>query len=251
MRHLCLALSFLTILPLGPKETKPEELSGSIVWFPLVGALLGGIYYLISFYLSNWVPAMILAWLVSFLMVVLTGGIHLDGLGDWADGLGKRKREEILRVMKEPSLGSFGVIAILLLVLGKFASIFTIIEKRGDFLAFVSAPVLARWAMAFLLCTSSYARKEAGLGLAFSRGGNLFNLIIATFIGFGITLLLDLRLGAIYIFLSLFFSLLIRAHSIRRIGGITGDVLGALGEMIELFVLVSGGVFSEIFARSF
>jgi adenosylcobinamide-GDP ribazoletransferase len=126
------AFRTLTILPIPGKDT--ENYATSLMWFPLVGAILGGILLLIHYmiigilnHISSGVEALVLVTLNA----VLTGGMHLDGLADVADALGCRQdREKMFSVMKDPRIGAFGTIALILALLGQWIAITQLIEQN-------------------------------------------------------------------------------------------------------------------------
>jgi len=230
------ALSFLTILPLGKKETNPGKLAGSSAWFPLVGYLLGAVYFGIAKIFSGRLAEPLISFLVLFLMIVLTGGLHLDGLADWADGLGGKDREDRLRIMKDPHKGSFGVSAIILDLLGKFLAIYFLISQK-QFIPIFLASGLARFNLTLLIYTIPYARTRGGTGGVFARHKKFWHLALAL----GTALVPLIYFNQIIIWLALALSLSIalvfRILALRFLGGFTGDLLGASAEFAELALL--------------
>jgi len=231
-----LALTFLTILP-WPRTGRAEagDLARSLYWFPWVGVLLGLIFWAAWRALLPNFPLPAAAALLLTLTVIVTRGLHLDGLADTADGLGGgRHRVEALRLMKDSRLGAFGAVAVVLALLLKFA-LFQAWAGPGRI--FLLYPVISRWGLVFLAYLSPYARPEGGLGQAMTTGAGLRTLAGATvsaallsLVAYDIPGLLLLTAAALAVlFLSFYFK--------HRLGGVTGDVLGATNEALELLVL--------------
>ena len=235
-----LALTFLTKVP-WPRSTQAEaqDLARSLFWFPWVGALLG-LIFLGAWSGLNWLlPRPAAAALLLCLTVLITGGLHLDGLADTIDGLGGGQTpEECWRIMKDSRVGAFGVMSLILVLLAKFALFLAAGQKglRGEFILF---PIISRWSMVYLAYLSPYARPEGGLGEAMTTvsrrtavGATLAALALAVLV-YGLKGLLVLLAAAVVVWLlSRFFK--------QKLGGITGDVLGAVNEVMEVAVL--GGV---------
>jgi len=240
MRALLRAISFLTILPGGKDlegESK-EEISRSMAWFPVVGLIPGALVFAIASLSPRPLPASVAAFLALLAGVVITGGLHLDGLVDWADGLAGRSPEEILRMMKDTQVGAFGVSAIALLLLGKYAAMVSIITSRHGLMVLLLAPVLARWTLALVAGTSSYPRVEGGTGKAFVGHGGWKTIIQATAAMMLVVLITASLQSMVYVLIAAGTAWLIRWNSRCRVGGITGDILGATCEIIELVVLL-------------
>jgi cobalamin 5'-phosphate synthase/cobalamin synthase len=234
-----LALTFLTKLPWpwrGPADE--TALARSMFWFPWVGALLGLGFWAAWAGLMKILPAPAAAGLLLTLTVWLTGGLHLDGLADTADGLGGgRTREETLAIMKDSRVGAFGVISLILGLVLKFSlflSLATQIRGTGVLLLF---PIISRWSMVLLAYLSPYARAEGGLGQAMTLGVSPRVLMGASLSAGGLALLI---LGAPGLVLFIAAGALVwlgRLYFQRRLGGITGDILGATNEVVEIMVL--------------
>jgi adenosylcobinamide-GDP ribazoletransferase len=236
-----LALTFLTKIPWpGTIQAEPQDLARALFWFPWVGAILGLVYLGAWTGFNALLPAPASAALLVCLTVLLTGGLHLDGLADTVDGLGGGQNpEERLHIMKDSRVGAFGVMSLILVLLAKFALFMAAGQKgvRADFLLF---PIVSRWGMVYLAYLSRYARPEGGLGEAMTNkitrrtavGATLSTLVLA---------LLIFRLKGLVVLLGaeVLVWLLVRFFN-RKLGGITGDVLGAVNEVMEVAVL--GGV---------
>jgi len=233
-----LALTFLTILPwprLGRAE--PQDLARSMFWFPWVGALLGLIFWGAWVGLDRILPGPGAAAVLLGLTVIITRGLHLDGLADTADGLGGGANPaERLRIMKDSRLGAFGAISLILILVLKFA-FFLAWAEIGLGAILLLYPVVSRWGMVFLAYLSPYARPEGGLGQAMTTGvspgvlsGATISALGLAFLTGGVQGLIILAGAAVAVWLaSLYFR--------KKLGGVTGDVLGAANELLEVLVL--------------
>jgi adenosylcobinamide-GDP ribazoletransferase len=234
-----LALTFLTKLPWpwrGPADE--TALARSMFWFPWVGALLGLGFWGAWTGLQKILPTPAAAGLLLALTVWVTGGLHLDGLADTADGLGGGQTPETaLRIMKDSRVGAFGVISLILALVLKFSLFLSLPTKAGGAAVLLLYPVVSRWSMVLLAYLSPYARAEGGLGQAMTLGvspevlvGASFSAGLLAFLILGVPGLSLLGAAAGLVWLG---SLYCR----RRLGGITGDILGATNEVVEILVL--------------
>jgi adenosylcobinamide-GDP ribazoletransferase len=243
VRSFLCALTFLTRIPVPGRwcDFQDRDWELSSYSFPLVGLLLGGILGGFWFLLRGILPASVLAALLLALTVCLTGGLHLDGLMDTVDGVyGGRNREERLAFMKDSHAGAFGVIAVVLALILRYA----LYTQMGVTLLpyLIVAPVLGRQAHVWAQALFPYARKE-GVGALFSsRGiyGDYRKLMITTGISlFLLVALLELTGITTFIAAGLF-CFLIAGRLSRLLGGLTGDTYGALSELVEIVVLLIG-----------
>jgi adenosylcobinamide-GDP ribazoletransferase len=233
-----LALTFLTKIPWPwAGQADEQSLARSMFWFPWVGALLGLVFWGTWVVLAKILPGPATAALLLALTVFITGGLHLDGLADVADGLGGgHTPAEALAIMKDSRVGAFGVICLIVALILKFALFLSILGSSGG-RALLLFPVLSRWGMVFLAYLSPYARPERGLGQAMTlgvsrqvvTGAGLATFVLSLAILGTIGLLLFAITGGAVWLGSLYFQ--------KRLGGITGDVLGATNEVLEILVL--------------
>jgi adenosylcobinamide-GDP ribazoletransferase len=242
MRNLISAIQFLTILPLGkPGIFDPKKM---IRFFPIVGILLGFLLAVFDQTVIRLWPRPVAALLDVIFLVAATGAFHLDGLADTADGLyGQRPREKALEIMKDSRIGVMGLIAVLCGLSIKWGGISNIDNHRG--LLLIMIPAYARAGMMFGIRFLEYGRPESGTGKPFFGSiqtpydfwGVLFPISLSLFLGWK-----GLWLNVIFVILIV----LILSYYKKRIGGITGDMLGAMSEMIEslLFLLASTGAVS-------
>ena len=239
MRSLLIALRFLTRFPVGKYPKDKKRLGKSMTYFPIVGLILGGILVLVNWGFSILLAPLVADALTIIVLIILTGALHIDGLVDTIDGLaGGKSKEEILKIMRDSRVGAFGIVGVVSLIMLKLVLLHEIplqIKKE----AILLFPVIGRWAMVIASSLSVYARKE-GTGKAFVDYcgrkelvmGSLFTLIIVG----GLLKILGLEL----FFFILALTLLLTRFISKRIGGLTGDTLGAVNEIMEvgsLFIL--------------
>ena len=233
-----MAIGLLTRLPM-PKlgEIKAADSGRSVLFYPLVGLLIGIILYLPIFFFETASP-LLLAALITVLWAMLTGGLHLDGLADsadaWLGGLGDAER--IQRIMKDPVVGSAGVIAIVCLLLLKVAALASLIEQgHGDLV--VIAPVMGRSLILLLFLSTPYVRQN---GMANDMVDYLPKKLSVYIV------IASLLLCAWFSFYGLVFSLLgfflLRRLMLKLLGGCTGDTIGASVEVGEALFLLGFGL---------
>ena len=234
-----LAASFLTILPIGPSVTaSTAEVAASFGWFPLVGFGLGLMLCVVDWMLAPIVGNAMRAVLIVLVLTVLTGGLHLDGLADTADALGAgRDRVRVLEVLRDSRIGSFGTIALVFVIMLK---VFALAGVGGAprYAAIYMATGLGRWAMVALVSGLDYLRPE-GAGAAMLSRDRRRNLKTATLIA-TVALVPLVKLNAVraYVVAALL-TLAIRSFYRRWVGGVTGDLIGAAGEIVETAVLIA------------
>jgi adenosylcobinamide-GDP ribazoletransferase len=168
--------------------------------------------------------------------VLLTGALHEDALADAADGFGGGATpERVLEIMKDSRVGSYGVVALILAILLKLASLASL--TRGDVVvALIAAHTLSRWSSVVLLNRYAYIGTK---GAAFGGGVTAPRLIIATVITFTICALAAQRRALIAILVSVIVTVAAGVYFQRRLGGVTGDCLGAANQLVELAVYLT------------
>jgi adenosylcobinamide-GDP ribazoletransferase len=237
MKSLISAIRFITILPLGKSNTFDPE--GMIPFFPVVGIILGVLVSAVDEGASQLWPESVASLLDVLFLVVVTGAFHLDGLGDTADGLlGHRPRDKALTIMKDSRIGAMGLIAIVCGLSTKYAGIMSLEAHRH--LLLIIIPAYSRGAQLFGIRFLEYGRPDGGTGHA------LFGEALkpSAFWGLLIPVSASLFLGWKAIWLNTAFVLITGAILLyykKRIGCITGDMLGAMTEITEslLFLLAS------------
>lgn len=235
-----MATAFLTRVPV-PLVADAVDVGRAALWFPLIGGALGGAGALGAWGLHDLIgmPPALSAMLLVGMGAWVTGAIHLDGLADTADGFGGgRTRDGVLRIMRDPVIGSYGAIALVLVITTKVAALATLLERDAALTFLVAAPALSRWTIVALAAWLPYARPEGGLGQAVTRGRNMTGLLVATAIT-AVIAIAALRTDALLPWtLAVLMMVTIGRAARRRIGGVTGDVFGASVELTETSVLV-------------
>jgi len=235
---LLLAIQFLTQIPVRLKQTYGErEVGASLLYYPLVGLLLGALLAGLNSLLHG-VPVLLHAALLLAAWVVMTGALHLDGLADsvdaWLGGIGNRERT--MAIMKDPYAGPAAVVAVVLVLLLKFSALVGLMQCDNGW-ALLWPLLLARSAMPLLFLTTPYVR-PGGLGSALARHAPrraMTLMLLATLLG--VLAVLGMRgvwlvLGCLAVFW------LLRRMMIARLGGTTGDTAGALLELMETAALI-------------
>lgn len=240
-----IALQFLTIIPL-PFRVRCEEndLGRSMAWFPLVGLTLGALLAGCDFLLGRWFPPGVVNLLLIVILSAVTGALHLDGLADVCDGLAARgSRERFLAVMKDSHVGAVGAIGLILGLMLKYQLLAALPpEVRRE--ALLCFPLVARYSQVQFTVGSRRARQD-GLGSLFIGGAGWVQLLVAFACTVGVTFLLLGGPGIGGTIVACFFTWLLKAWSHRRLGGITGDVIGCtseLNEMLFLLVILAGSI---------
>ncbi len=241
MKRFLIALQFLTIFPIKIKsEIKEKDFGASLLYFPLIGLLIGLLLSVSAILLSflPFLPALLKGALILLISIITTGGIHLDGFADTCDGFyGNRPKEKILEIMKDSHIGTMGVIGVVSLLLLKFS---LIVSFPAGFLwkALIMMSVFSRWFQVMACFSACYARQE-GKAKYFIEYAGKKEVFIGGIFTLGLFLLLMQLKGVIIFFLSML-SVLLFLHYIRKkIGGMTGDTIGAVSEITEVSTLFS------------
>jgi len=239
MNRFIISLQFLTIIPFSKNTSVNEEdLGKSMLYFPLAGLFIGTCLVGVNEAFSFFLPQSVVDGLIITFLVVITGAMHLDALADTIDGVGSGKeRNEKLRIMKDPAVGAMGVVAIILLLSLKYLAL-TAITGTLKNQALLVMPVMGRCSQVIVAYFSSYAGLKKGLGIPFTTHVSLGSLAAASIMTVLIATCLFLVKGAVIAgtvgLFSFFYSLFFK----RLLGGVTGDVLGAGNEIVEVAVLM-------------
>jgi adenosylcobinamide-GDP ribazoletransferase len=239
------AVSFLTRFPVaGGRALDGRTVARSARWFPLVGLPLGAICAVVLWLSSRIFPPLIAAVIWAGADAALTGALHLDGLADTADGFGGgHTREDILRIMRDHAIGAYGAVALILALLLRVAAVAALdfhARPRHAVVAIVLTPVLGRWAAVLSGAVSESARPD---GDSPTRWIGMPELTVATItvaalIAAGMSAASDIVRGpaawAMVAIASVLWTRLCR----RKIGGVTGDTLGAGVVLSECLVLL-------------
>lgn len=242
------ALQLLTVLPVRPRWEQVRPPGRTMAVFPLVGVLLGVMLGALSLLLRETglhrAAPLLPSALVVMAWAVLTGGLHLDGWADCCDALFVPvTRERRLDILRDPRVGSFGVVGLVLLLLIKFAAIPMNLQPLGVFRLLIVAPVLGRWAMVVAALHFPLARAE-GMAFHFRQGVGRREVLLATLT----TVFVCIFAGAVGVaafFASVLVTLTFARWASARLGGLTGDVYGAIVELVEMTTLVVGAFTSS------
>lgn len=240
MKSLCAALQFLTIFPLvGRVNCNQRQLGRSVFWFPMVGLMAGGTAAAV-----DWLAAPVLGQTVASTMAVLSllavsGGLHVDGLADMGDGfLSARPRERILEIMRDSRIGTMGVLAILAVFSLKCTAT-NGLTSDGRWQTFLLMGLLGRSSIVIQLAVMPYARSQGGLASLFVDHRSKIDVWWATLFTLGAScVLMGPACFWVLVTTALVLAMLM-LWSLRKIGGFTGDTLGAGCEITELVVALS------------
>jgi cobalamin 5'-phosphate synthase/cobalamin synthase len=228
------AVAFLTRVPVGlAVALDAGDVARSAAWFPLVGLMLGAVYWLVAGGLRTHLPAATVGVVLVILDALATGALHYDALADTADGFGGgRTREDVLRIMRDHAIGSYGGVALAALVALKATAYAALLGRADWAAAMVLAPMIGRWSMLLLTAALPYARTTASAIEGMGRG----SLVIGT-----LTLAAAGRSARAWIAVGVcgLLTACFGFYCRRRIGGITGDTLGANLQMCECAALLT------------
>jgi cobalamin 5'-phosphate synthase/cobalamin synthase len=238
MKSLAAAVSFLTRLPVGRLAPfDAADVTRSAGWFPMAGLLLGAILGAAAALMRGHLPLPLAAAILVTLDALATGALHFDGLADTADGFGGGKdREDVLRIMRDHSIGSYGGAALALLVALKVAAYAALLQRAGRwFPAILLTPALGRWSILLLTAALPYARHTPSVVRDMGKTPLVWGTVTVA-IALAASRLWCAGAAAICaVAVSTCFGLYCR----RRIGGITGDTLGANVQLCECAALVT------------
>jgi adenosylcobinamide-GDP ribazoletransferase len=234
-----LAMEFLTVVRVRRRNAAPGRgvVGLSLLWFPAVG-LLVGIFLAAAAWLASRVWSLPVAVaLVLALNAAVTGGLHLDGLADCADGIfGGHMPEQRLAIMRDSRIGTFGVLALVLVLLLQFAAL-SMLSSDSLRAVLLTAPLLGRLAMVLCIQSFRYAR-PSGLGVWYKE--ELSPSILAGAVLVALALLTAVTgLRGVLLLPSLLIAIGAAAFASRRLGGLTGDVYGACGVLVETALILT------------
>ena len=241
MRGLLTAVGFLTIVPVG-RGYRPREgdFGRAAIWFPVVGLLVGLALAGVDWWGRVLWDPYVAAALVLGVGVVVTGGLHIDGLMDTADALFSRQsRERMLEIMRDPRSGALGVAAGVCVLAAKFAA-YGHLSGPDHWRVIATAPIAGRLAMVVALGVFPYAR-EQGTGTQMTKETGGRHVVGAIVLGVGGAAALLRTSGFWLVGLAIALAAVLGGYASRRLGGLTGDVYGALNELVEVAALLAGG----------
>ncbi|MHB8383100.1 MAG: adenosylcobinamide-GDP ribazoletransferase [Candidatus Binataceae bacterium] len=237
--ELRIAASFLTIIPIIPRgHSDDASVAASFGWFPIVGFALALALSLEDFILSRFFDLTIRSILIVLSLTIVTGALHLDGLADTADALGAgRDRARALMILRDSRIGSFGAAAIFFALTLKIVALATLYGVRR-YTAIFAAVGLARWAMVAVADGVPYLRAEGAGSALLGAGSERRNLTIASLTVVAAMLPLVSWTVLTAIVLAIVIVLAMRGFYWRWLGGVTGDLIGACGEIVEIAILI-------------
>jgi adenosylcobinamide-GDP ribazoletransferase len=238
LKSILFAFYQLTRLPLPGVPFEEKSCGRSTAFFPAVGLILGLILVALARGAQWCFPDQVRAALIVFSLVVLTGGIHLDGFMDSIDGLfSGRSQERKLEIMRDSRVGAFGVIGAICLLLAKYTLLLGLPDKVL-IPVLVAVPALSRWCMVIAVTSFPYARPE-GLGKVYNAQAGNKELLAATLIAALVAGISINLLGAWLILAGGSFTYLACRRITRELGGMTGDTYGFINEMAEVILLAA------------
>jgi len=264
MNNFLWALKFLTIIPIDREDKiKPKDFGSVVCWFPVVGLCIGVFLSAVYLPLYFFFPPLITDALIILVSIAITGALHLDGLADTCDGIwGGWNKEKRLEIMKDSRIGSFGAIGLICMLGLKYLSFHSIgeifkinyssfdasIKCASCFIspilvnkcaALLLMPVVGRWAQVCAAGLSQYARSESGTGSIILRGTTRRHVIYASLLPIFLFWYFYGLSGFVIFAIILIFTLVWIWYIKKKIGGMTGDTLGATNEITELLFLIS------------
>lgn len=240
-RPFVFAWHFLTAIPISRRHHDPtaDELAASMAWYSTVGLMIGGLLAIIDQVLRWWTTAEVVNVLLIVLLVLLTRGLHQDGLADTVDGLaGGRTVDDRLRIMRDPSVGALGATGLFLSLLLRYAGLLAV-PQPWRLPVLLCMPAVGRWAMVCVAWGSPYARRDGGLASAFLTNLSWHHVLLSSLV---LAVALTMGLGAVPAVATMGVGvgviLFVRQRCRHWFGGVTGDLLGATNELIEILFLL-------------
>jgi adenosylcobinamide-GDP ribazoletransferase len=237
VRSFVAAVAFLTRFPVGRMIVSDStDVARSAGWFPLIGIFLGAIYYLAAATLKTHLPLAVVSILLVILDGILTGALHFDGLADAADGFGGgQNSEEILRIMRDHAIGSYGAFALASAIVLKVTVYAALLDRSNWVVALILTPAMGRWAILLLTATLPYGRQSRSVTEGMGKRALVWGTVLML-----LTLTASKSLRAwvalvVIVTVTGVFGLYCR----RRISGITGDTLGANLQLCECAALLA------------
>lgn len=239
LKYLLLAVQFLTRFPVGIQgDISDRELGRAAAAFPVVGIMIGGLLVLVYYLAATVFGDEIAALLAVTALVCMTGGLHVDGFMDTADGVfSGRRRERMLEIMKDSRVGAMGVIACVLLLGSQFLLLHHI-PRPDVYQVILIFPVLGRWMMVWVIAMFPYARAGAGTGRPFADYVGTGEVVVATVISLVYVATISGLAGTILMAAAAVAGLGSAWFLSARLHGLTGDTYGAIDEVVETVVLL-------------
>ncbi len=241
MRAFLVALQFLTRIPVHAVEASETDIGRSILFYPLVGLIIGGLLCL-PVWLLDGADAGIRAAIILVIWVIVTGGLHLDGLADSADGWlgGFGDRERTLEIMTDSRSGAAAVIFVPLLLIVKFAALAALI-RVGYWVPVLLAPVIGRAGIIALMLTTPYARTAGIARPIIEHMPAVESVRVLIVVAASLPVLLYWQ-GLVLLLIAILAWYGLRALMLARLRGMTGDTAGAQTELVEAAFLMAGAL---------
>lgn len=247
------AFQFLTRLPVPVTLPYHDRLyRDSVIFYPCVGLVIGIVIAGAATLLEPILPSMIIGILLAILWTLLSGGLHLDGLMDTADGImSHRSRERMLEIMKDSRVGAMGAMVCVFYLIFKITLIISLLDmiNKNGLIVLMLIPIWSRTFMVTAIAGWPYARQEKGLGSLFQAvvmrhaWGTIAIAVVLSavslFLFSGETWVASCWVLMAMMLITYGVGVLIAAYINRKLGGLTGDVYGALNELLELILLLA------------
>lgn len=234
------AVKFLTRLPVGKAhEHLPALSSDTVVWYAPVGMVISILIAMLAWFLSQalQLSPVIVAVVVLVAWVAITGALHLDGLADCGDAwMGGHQAQRMLEIMKDTSCGVGAIVALVLVLFVKFSAL-SVLLAQGDWLLLIFPPVIARITLSIVICSTPYIRAD-GIGCSLQSKLPIKAIWISGLVLSLVLILVSLQSFIIAVIASASAFWIIYRCLIKPVKGATGDIYGALVELVEAFVLV-------------
>ncbi len=245
MKGLLAALQFLSVLPIH-RRFEADDIGRSQAWFPVAGLVIGicaAMVYGATRMVG--VPALVSSLAGVGALAGFSGFLHLDGVADTADGFfSSRPRERILEIMRDSRIGTMGVIGVFIVLAFKWAALVSLPPATG-WRVLVLAPIVSRAGQVITMHYMPYARSEGGLASVFLAHCHRQTVLTVTVIAVLSAVLLGGPRGIMAVCASGIFGLYFNTRCLRKIGGMTGDTLGAVSEGIETMMICAMSVGME------
>jgi adenosylcobinamide-GDP ribazoletransferase len=231
------ALGFLTALPVPRRAADAVTLARALIFFPLVGLLVGALLLALDLLLAGFLPNGVRVALLLVAGIGLTRALHIDGLMDCCDGLfGGFTPERRLEIMRDSRVGAFGVLGAIVMLLLRFNGL-TALSDPWLAVGLLLPPTLGRWAMTLAIVAYPYGR-PTGLGVAFKEGGSWRQVALGAILATGLAAALWWPWGMAVLPVAAALTAGLARFMQGRLPGLTGDCYGAINEVVEVVVLL-------------
>jgi adenosylcobinamide-GDP ribazoletransferase len=247
IRPLLAAIQFLTVIPFPKSFTGGEkELEKCMPFFPVVGLLIGIIIAAFDHVMGFMLPLLPASVMTAIAMTAISGGLHMDGLADTADGFfSARPRERVLEIMRDSRTGVMGVLAVVFVILLKVSVLISLFPPLRPGII-VLMPLAGRCSFVVMMTALPYVRREGGLATAFGVGKSWLNVLWTSAFLLAAGWLAGCWMGLAASFSALLMAALFSVYCFRKIGGYTGDTLGAGCELTEIIPAIAAVVLMRI-----